>query len=415
MIIFTQTGANGSYATLDPIIQKKYNIKKAFTKNNLYEDISILLDTVPDPPKQCEVKIKEPFKKMIRECQIHFRNFFYQFTEYFNKDRNKDSGRLALHNLKAYKKKQPNLYAGFDLVSTISTDYFSIRELKENEIKLTEKLIDLFELYITNWKKIPIYNYEEQIKNNRESINSQIIHDVQKTFQEKNVITAKHVFMDHPLSYLPIYFNVDDPVFPEVSLIAILSLFKCVKNKPSFYYLIPIFKNKLIIEGGYRIISTIDENNFVWESFAPQNIPEKVMELLPKKERIFIKELSFKNDLLGYLGLIHVFIKQSELYKTEGDDYFILLLHNKIINKCNNTLKTIKDLLIDFNIKYINAKDDLQNIFSELNFEEIFRMVDEIIHIEKYEDALTFFNEKTHILESLCEYFGLPDFLQNKM
>ncbi len=390
-------------------IKKKYNIEKAFLKDNLFENIKILLDTVPDPPRQCEERIREQFKKLTRNSQTHFRNFFYQFIEYFNQERNKKTGRLALHNLKDYLKSLPDLYNGFDLVSSISMDYFGIRGLREKEIKQAEKLIDIFEFYNNNWSRIPIYNYEVQIKSEKELINSQIVQEVKSILADKNVIIADHVFLDHPLSYLPLYFTVNNPVFPEKELEELLPLFKEAKYKPSFYYLIPIYYDELIIEGGYRISSTFDVNDFTWESLVPLKIPEKIKEILPVRKKSYNKEFSFKNDLIGCVGLIYVWIKQSDLIKIkeEEDDYYIVKLYNKMIDKYLNTHKELKEFFENIYSKYNDVRDDLQQTFIVLDLNEIFRFVDSFIQIEKHDKAMVFIVDNIYVWESIVKYFGL--------
>jgi hypothetical protein len=385
---------------------KKYNIEKALKKDNLIEDIGLLLDTVPDPPQQCEETIKQQFKELFGDSQTHFRNFFYQFFDYFKQERKNDIGGLALHNLKDYRKNLSNLYSGFSLLVGITPDYFGLKDLKSKEVELADRLIDLFEFYINNWERIPVYDYEKQIIKEKESFHSKILQNVRTALNGENVIISNRVFIDFPLSYLPLYFSVDNPVFPEFHLERLLPLFKGVRNTPSFYYLIPLFNDSRVIDGGYRIISNFDEKEFFWESLVPQEIPEEIMALLPMKAKSVNIGLAFKNDLLGCIGGIDVWIKQVELISTDEDDYYSIRLCNKLIELYIKTYEQLKMHFSNFSIKYSNDKEKLQLIFSGLSIEEIISFVENFRQIDGHEKAMVFLNQNINLWEAVLKYFG---------
>ncbi len=390
------------------IIQgKKYDFHKAFDRGDLTVEIVGLLDTVSEkPPLQTKKEIEESFKKNIQKSQIHFRNFMFQFFEYFKREKKEDIGKLALHNLKDYRKHLPDLYVGFDLVSSISMDYFGLLELKEKEINLSNKLIDLFEFYIYNWKKIPIYDYKEKIKYNKELFHKKIIHDVNRILYDRNTIVAERVFIEFPLSYLPLYFTVDNLVFPEANLGELLPLLTKIKYKPSFYYLIPLFKDNLIIEGGYRISSLFDEENISWESLVPQKIPEDIISILPKKEPKEYKELSFKNDLFECLVSLYVWKKQEGLIKKDINNYFLDKLHNKILDLNIKIYKEIKALFYEFYNKYTVYKENFKKLFPKLDIDEIFKFVNRYLKTKDRDQAINLLSENLYVLEDVIEKYS---------
>ncbi len=386
---------------------KRYDLQFFLNKDNLIGNIKKLLDTIPDPPNQCNNEIKRCYRELTNKCQFHFRNFYYQFFYITQENKDDQNGKLALHNLKKYRKHLIDLYNGFETILGVAPIYFRFSDLRKKEIEIADDFIDLFEYFIGNKILPPIYDYKKRIDLYKNKYHSTICESVRQALCETDVVIPDHVYIDFPLTYLPLYFSIENPIYPEDGLQRLLNILEIPALKPDFYYLIPIYQNRRIIPGGYKIATYQSINDLSWESFVPQEIPNEIMALLPTKEILESEGFSFRSFLIGTVLSFETWMKQFDLFKNTDDDFFLEKLNEKILRMFNDTYTLLKKQFVEIINKYSKNTSCLTSIFSGLNVKEIFSFIEEFNRTESPINGMQFVTDNFVVWKNVIEYFTI--------
>ncbi|OHD07486.1 MAG: hypothetical protein A2086_06875 [Spirochaetes bacterium GWD1_27_9] len=347
------------------------------------DNINIIkkMDEILGLPLQIDKNIEKQFKDSISDCDSYFRFFVSKIGSYSPSNDNN----LLLHNLNEYRKNLDNLYKGFKLLFDNNIpDYFKICDLKEKEKKEADRLVDMVGIFINHWKSRPILSFEEIIKQEKEIFNNKIVQSVKNALKDKKVFVNNKLYINHPLNYLFIAFEIENPLFYLKELLNILKLLNNIENTAHCYYLMPIYQGNRIINGIFQFYDTtirkINNNEyFPWESFLPVEIDDKIklyIQDYPYKE---VFELSFIDEFKGFFGYINMFYEILRLTTlNDKESYYLTKFKQKIIDYYNSFVNELINKANDFYNKYKLIINQLQKYLKDVDID-----VEKIIYILK--------------------------------
>ncbi len=262
-----------------------------------FASLSDLLKYRPKPPTQARPELKDAFEDGASSWASSFSNFYLQLQEtIFHSDSELSQGRLARHNFLDAKKHLPKMHQAFEILFEVTADYFDASSLNNKELQAYTQLDDLLYAWMVKPPDARYRNIMAYVKRSRESQRRQLrdLFESLAAICEKlgvGIIIPRDLFYDHPIKYLPLAFSVHDPCFHDKELsVVLVILSEMVKDVKitDFFCIIPVYKGRRFMGGGYRLSSDtirglIDGQDIRhWESLVPHELPEKVIDLLPE-------------------------------------------------------------------------------------------------------------------------------------
>ncbi len=225
-------------------------------------------------------------------------NFYRQYTAFANGKN--DSIKLCLHNLKDVIYKFEDFHKFFSEYFSFVPDYFEQLSLKNKELEPYQKIYALLELrFILNEDRI-IENPVSYIRNLRATKTKMKINTLNSCLSDIAQV-CESILEENHLTYIPIVFECEKPENNFENVIEIIKTLSVIEEEVvSYYWLIPIYKGNRFNEFGYLISFTTimklkkDPEDFYWETFMPQEIPENIIDLIPNYRQI-IENTNYDN------------------------------------------------------------------------------------------------------------------------
>jgi hypothetical protein len=355
--------------------------KKAST--SLISDISKLFESLEDEIRHVPNISAESLKvvgktipsqlKRILENNFHGKwlqslyNFIIQISRWL---RNKDEsiGRLTIHNFKEALSQLDGMQNSFRQLFQESPDYFGANNLNNKEKIFYSNLADLLEVWILNSPhNLPIDIFAF-IHASKESGRQEMIRRAQEILaplQENGIdlVLPKDIYLEYPLSYLPIAFSVDDTCNTELYLEVIITLIAQIRDLVNLFCLIPIYKGKRFLAGSYQISSTDLENllegEIRWEMLIPFEPPEGIWKCLQEIEFCQESRYQFRASIYALKNGLEILMRRQEVISSLKDskNIFEIALYDRHVSK-------IKDLAKEFRKLPLQIKNQLENNFS---------------------------------------------------
>jgi hypothetical protein len=345
------------YKGLNP----KDEILKKSNFDDFWLDVGKLLKHVPyldKPNKEINANYQNIegilHAKILSDWATSLNNFYRQYTAYVNEK--SDSIKLCLHNLKDVNNKFAEFHKFFNEYFEHILDYFKQNTFNQDELKFYNRLYDLLELrYIENvdqFIEYPIkYIREIRVRRKDHKVNA-----IKNLISNNEVSIADDYLVEEHLSYIPIVYECSNPLESFNEMIEIIENLSTLEEEIFHYYwLIPVFKSKRFNEFGYRISSSTiirlknDPNDFRWESFMPQEVPENIMAMIPKYKTV-IENKEYKSYATSEA------IKSNEDFLTNLEKFvsnlpevnkFEKLLKEKYFYQINEMKQEIQDTLLE--------------------------------------------------------------------
>jgi hypothetical protein len=349
---------------------------------SLISDISKLFESLEDEIRHVPNISAESLKvigktipsqlKKILESNFHgewlqsLYNFIIQISRWL-KNKDEPIGRLTIHNFKEALSQLDGMQNSFGQLFQESPDYFGASSLDNKEKIAYSNLADLLEVWILNPPhNLPI-NVFAYIRANKESKRQEMIRRVQETLAplQENVIDLvlpNDIYLEYPLSYLPIAFSVDDTCSIELCLEVIISGITQIRDLVNFFCLIPIYKGKRFLVGSYQISSTDLENllegEIRWEMLIPLEPPEGIWNCLQEIEFFQESRHQFRASIYGLISGLEILMKRQEVIALLKDskNTFEMALYDRHIDKINDLEQEFRNLIIQI-------EDQLENDF----------------------------------------------------
>ena len=177
-------------------------------------------------------------------------------------------------------------------------------------------------------------------------------------------------YVDHPLSYLPLAYSVEDQIHPEESLDAVIEAISKVKDMADFFCLVPIHQGVRFLDGGYQISSsqiTQLENGqpINWETLVIHELPENVLSYLPAFPFRPSMKMQIRASIASLLIGMKVLIEQKnkiETLRTSENQFEVELYnrHKSRLLKINADFGIAVSKTIDYlRAEYSSLKEDI--------------------------------------------------------
>ncbi|TSA23234.1 hypothetical protein D4R71_08920 [bacterium] len=356
------------YKGLNP----KDEILKKANFDDFWLDVVTLLDHVPyldKPNKEINANYHNIenilHAKILSGWATSLNNFYRQYIAF--KNEKSDSIKLCLHNLKDVNNKFVKFHKFFNEYFENIPDYFKQNTFNQDELKFYNRFYDLLELrYIENvdqFIEYPIkYIHEIRVRRKDHKVNA-----IKNLISNNEVSVADDYLLEEHLSYIPIVYECSNPLESFNEMIDIIEKLSTMEKEIfHFYWLIPVFNGNRFNDFGYRIsYDTIkrlidDPNDFRWESFMPQEVPEKIINLVPEY-KIIIENPEYN----AYANSESIKANENFLTNLEKfvsylpeENKFEKLLKNKYFNKINKIKQEIQAVRMESNQNDKSPKDD---------------------------------------------------------
>ena len=343
----------------------------------LANDILELVRVLPDPPPQTPSQITQVLKTDAGGWATHLQNFLRQL------DSGSETIRLAVHNFREAVKFMPRMQAAISDLLVICPDYFGmadLRRLEESCYAPLEAIIDVIQAP----PLIPQRDLPRYIAAQRDSRNRVVIEQIARALQPLGELgvdfqLAKQVYLDHPLRYYTLMFSVLDSAYPELTLplvcLALADISEPMEDYVDFFFLIPICCGARIWDGGYRlapdkiqVISQGQEPN--WESFAPIEVSEPILALLPEYPVRPPDDFQLRYKLqavytcLSFLGELEKWLFPLGVSKSPYDIELLEKWSSKLNYQRNELMQVVNELKEFTETRFVHASDrpEYQNL-----------------------------------------------------
>lgn len=233
---------------------------------------------------------------------------------------------LIVHNFIDCKKDLNQFHNFFGEVFLSSADYFKMKSFEEKEIEIYNKLANYLELWHENkFAEKPISNFDNYFEEQKANKYNAIIDRLKNIDCDFHILFPDNFFYDFPFIYIPIYFEVNDPIKDKENLYHLLSEIDDLSFEDNLYFcLIPIHRGKKFREEAYQLSPyqikiILDGKNDKWELLTPRILDKKITELQNNK-------IGYKKIPLFYIKIntLEVFLKLSHITKISdiAGDYF---------------------------------------------------------------------------------------------
>jgi len=372
--------------------------KKQFDFTGIYknEELINVLDNITkyevDLPPQTQNNIKTDFK-VASEWANSFRNFFNQITDYLvNKE--VKMGKLSLLNFQNTLKYLKELKIAFNPIFDNYPTYFDFQNLDNNEIKKYELLHDLLDLWISNptWLNNPkekapknILRFLKAIKIKKRNLMLNRVKNALIPLENEGIaiILPNDIHLDPTLRYLSFAFSVDDYGIFDKAWKMIIGRLNHITDVADFFCVIPLFKWKIFLEGGYQISS--NQISEIVKGEIKKNLWYLMPHKINKEFLVHLEEFEFQDTpLLKLTGVITILtdiqmiigiIKKIGILN-DSQNYSDNKLYKKYMFKLNDRLNELKEMALKIKNYLIN---EFPNEEEDLDYKLI---LDLIIKIE---------------------------------
>jgi len=370
-LLFIQRLSKGLQRTLEG---KKFDFQEAFEggklPNRLVKSLQHILQAPPQTPKHLKKSITKGPDKWSNSLQ----NFLIQMFQYVENPSNQRIGRLSVSNFLDAIKILDDLHNAFSDLFKNAPDYFQAKKLDVQEDKFYPDLADLLEIWIldrprTQQKNVMRYIMERRERRRQETLER--LHDVLSPLIENgiSIILPEDIHMNHPLSYLPLAFSVEDPCYFDKEFYTVLETLMKVKDTADFFCLVPIHHGSRFLEGGYNFssiqLAKLGEGGTInWEAFMPQELPEGVLHRLPKLPFSVSIRYQFRITMISLIGLIEAIAQQEkkiESLKLHSDHFDAELYarqRSRILKLKNNLAITASKAETYMNVEFSTLKEE---------------------------------------------------------
>ncbi|NQV19418.1 MAG: hypothetical protein HQ534_12860 [Armatimonadetes bacterium] len=286
--------------------------------------------------------------KILNDWSTSILNYYGQFSQFANGK--SDQIKLCLHNFKDAINYLSEFHYFFDNYFQSTPDYFNQDSLKISELKFSNDLYDLLELkFIEKFDKL-IDNPIKYIQNIRVKRRKEKIKVIMNQISNKNIFVSDNYLEDKHLTYLPIVYECSKPLsFPTELSNLLLKLSIIEEEIFHYYWFIPVYKGKRYNEFGNLIsTSTImklkaDPNDYRWESFMPQVVPENIIALIPDYKTIVNNKVYDSYANIEAIKANDSFLTNLELFVSNLPEAnkFEKLLKEKYFGKINEMKQEI--------------------------------------------------------------------------
>jgi len=357
------------------LVGKKFDFQEAFEGGKLPARLVDSLKYLPDPPAQSPVHLSKLLKGTLNKWSISLQNFLSQIFEYSQDIHKQRIGRLAVHNFLSCVKYLSEMHRAFEQLFGDIPDYFEASELDISEEKEYKILADLLDVWIIDPPKTPQRNIMRYIRMRREQKRKEMLSRIQDAIaylKESGItiISPSDAYVDHPLSYLPLAYSVEDQIHPEESLDAVIEAISKVKDMADFFCLVPIHQGVRFLDGGYQISSsqiTQLENGqpINWETLVIHELPENVLSYLPAFPFRPSMKMQIRASIASLLIGMKVLIEQKnkiETLRTSENQFEVELYnrHKSRLLKINADFGIAVSKTIDYlRAEYSSLKEDI--------------------------------------------------------
>lgn len=337
-------------------------------ENELIIRVSNNFKKVPNPPLQTPEMVSNIMKDIPNSWKIHLQNFFSQSLSFLEDNNKINDRRLSIHNLKDTIKHLPEMHQAFTELFKISPDYFNLKSLNNEELKVYPLVAELYEIWAFNPPKTKINNILSYIHSEKDWKRTNLISKLKNSFealesQDIKIIYPFDIHLDFPLKYLILAFTVKNPFNYNNELFQIISTLSKIKEISDYFYLIPIHDGKRFNTKSHRYssnsITEILEGNITsWETMLPVEPPENLLKTLPDIPFKILPELDYPVKVFSLLMNFNFIIEQINYISILKDqenrfEKELYLKHKK------NLISQIKNLLDEF----AEAKDIIPSEF----------------------------------------------------
>jgi len=269
------------------------------------------LKRLPDPPAQTPEAVRDALKIVHKDWASNLQLSVSQVFE-FARTQEQRVGTLAVHNFTYVLRYLPSAHVALDALFGVASDYFGMRELNRDELRVYPVLADLLGAWIvdppnTRQKNILHYVREKRSQKEREKrrLLRTAIEPLGQTFT--HLTPEPHIAHDGPLTYTVIVFSVRSPFNYNEELIRLVGALARAAEAADFFYLIPTYNDARFLEGGYllsvRQIRALKETGrLIWEALVPQPPPDLLSQAIPTIPLQPLPLLQLRSDALAILG-----------------------------------------------------------------------------------------------------------------
>jgi hypothetical protein len=225
----------------------------------------------------------------VSKWSFEFNNFFRQIHEYLV-DQDKNSQRLLLVNFRGARSHLKDVHEAFGKLFHVVPDYFDAHRLDSRERNAYDELADVLEAWLVSppplaWRRDPVrFIRATRAQQEREKRNK-----VKAVLEDGGfqVVLASRFHIEHPLAYLAMYVEVNNPYIMIGDVLLAANYLSSVREVAEFFWLIPTWQGGRPFDRGYRFsaitLSKLADGTLnEWETLTPQEIPAEILATLPE-------------------------------------------------------------------------------------------------------------------------------------
>jgi len=250
-------------------------------------------DTLAKPPRQTDLMTTKAMESMVNSWATSLGNTLHFIFHPGEEDKPFGQKHLILHNLRDAIIHLRETHLAYNELFLRIPDYFGSQLLNQQELVEYSLLADLLDVLFNgepNTLRQSAMSLVRRMRTDRQKKLADKLHSIteQARAQGVEIITPTDTHIEHPLSYLPVAYEVNNPCDLYGPLDVIFPLLLHVCDFAHFVYLIPTYRGARIVTGAMcppldQIGKYVNgEGIEYWETFyfLPE-LPSGVLDLLP--------------------------------------------------------------------------------------------------------------------------------------